>query len=100
MRVYEIGPADFDLAPADPAGLLGGEPSLNAQIISEALSGRAHPAVKNAALMAAAAGLYVVDAVPDLRAGARRAAEALASGAARGVLERLRALVPLGAPSA
>ena len=94
VRVYEIGPADFGLPPADPAGLLGGEPSLNAQIITEALSGRAHPAVRNAALMAAAAGLFVVDAVPDLRAGTQRAAEALASGAARAVLETLRALVP------
>ena len=95
VRVYEIGPADFDLPPADPAGLLGGEPSFNASIISEALSGRADPAVHTAALMAAAAGLYVVGAVTDLRAGARRAAEALGSGAAGAVLEKLRAIVPL-----
>ncbi|HVR63310.1 MAG TPA: anthranilate phosphoribosyltransferase [Polyangia bacterium] len=94
VRVYEIGPDDFGLEPADPAGLLGGEPSLNAQIITEALAGRAHPAVRNAALMAAAAGLAVVDAVPDLRAGTQRAAEALASGAALAVLEKLRAAVP------
>ncbi|HXI56012.1 MAG TPA: anthranilate phosphoribosyltransferase [Polyangia bacterium] len=95
VRVYEIGPANFGLEPADPAGLLGGEPGFNASVIVEALNGRAHVAVQNAALMAAAAGLYVADAVPDLRAGAGRAAEALRSGAARAVLEKLRGIVPL-----
>ncbi|HEY2900314.1 MAG TPA: anthranilate phosphoribosyltransferase [Polyangia bacterium] len=100
VRVYEIGPADFGLQPADPAGLLGGDPSFNASVISEALAGRAHPAVQTAALMAAAAGLYVIGAVPDLRAGTARAAESLRSGAAGAVLEKLRTIVPLPPPAA
>jgi anthranilate phosphoribosyltransferase len=44
--------------------------------------------------MTAAAALYVVGEATDLRAGARRAAAALSSGAARGVLETLRRLTP------
>jgi anthranilate phosphoribosyltransferase len=97
VRVYEIGPADFGLEPADPAGLRGGEPAFNASVITEALNGRAHAAVQNAALMAASAGLYVMGAATDLRDGTRRAAEALRSGAARAVLDKLRTIVPLAA---
>jgi anthranilate phosphoribosyltransferase len=95
VRTYDVSPADFGLPPTDPAGLLGGEPDFNASIITEVLHGVMHEAVRNAALMTAAAALYVGGEVPDLRTGQQRAAAVLASGAARGVLETLRQLVPL-----
>jgi len=53
-----------------------------------------HVAVRTAALMTAAAALYVVGEAADLRAGAHLAAGALQSGAARAVLEGLRQIAP------
>jgi anthranilate phosphoribosyltransferase len=95
VRVYQVSPADFGLPEADPSGLRGGEPDFNARILVETLGGAPHLAVRNAALMAAGAGLYVSGNAPDLRAGTARATAALDSGAARDVLERLRVIVPL-----
>ena len=95
VRTYEVAPGDFGLGEVDPAGLLGGEPDFNAKIVIETLGGGPHKAVRNASLMAAGAALYVSGNAPDLRAGTERAAVALDSGAARGVLERLRAITPL-----
>ena len=98
VRVYEVAPVDFGLDEADPAGLLGGEPDFNARIVLETLAGGPsgpHLAVRNASLMAAGAALYVSGHAADLRAGTARAAAALDGGAARGVLERLRVIVPL-----
>ena len=95
VRSYEVTPADFGLPPADPIGLLGGSPEFNALVINEVLYGvPQHEAVRNVALMTAAAALYVVGEAADLRAGAQRAAAALQSGAARAVLESLRGLTP------
>jgi anthranilate phosphoribosyltransferase len=98
VRGYEVTPADFGLADVDPAGLLGGEPDFNARIMLETLSGASgaprHLAVRNAALMAAGAALYVSGHAPDLRAGTASATAVLDSGAARDVLERLRAIAP------
>jgi anthranilate phosphoribosyltransferase len=96
IRTYEVTPPDFGLPPTDPAGLLGAEPEFNARIITETLHGVAHEAVRNAALMTAGAALYVVGEAADLRAGTQRAIASLNSGAARGVLEHLRRLTPLG----
>jgi anthranilate phosphoribosyltransferase len=93
VRVYEIAPRDFGLAEADPAGLKGGEPALNARLLGEALAG-ADGAIRLAAVMTAAAGLYVAGAAADWKTGAQLAAEALESRRALGVLERLRRLAP------
>ena len=95
VRSYEVTPADFGLPPADPIGLLGGSPEFNALVINEVLYGvPQHVAERTAALMTAAAALYVVGEAADLRAGAHLAAGALQSGAARAVLESLRQLAP------
>jgi anthranilate phosphoribosyltransferase len=45
--------------------------------------------------MTAAAALYVAGQVPDLAAGAARAAVAIDDGRALGILQRLRALAPV-----
>jgi anthranilate phosphoribosyltransferase len=93
IRRYEVTPASFGLPESDPAGLKGGEAAHNARVLREALEG-APGAVRLSALMTAAAALYVIGAVADLRSGAARAAEALDSGRALAVLERVRALAP------
>jgi len=95
VRSTDVTPADFGLPPSDPIGLLGGSPEFNALVINEVLYGvPQHEAVRTAALMTAAAALYVVGAAADLRAGAQRASAALSSGAARAVLDTLRELTP------
>ncbi|MGA7744907.1 MAG: anthranilate phosphoribosyltransferase [Polyangia bacterium] len=94
VRCYEVRPADFDLPEQDPAGLAGGDAATNAHLLQAALAG-APGAIRVAALMAAAASLYVVGAAPDLRAGARLAAAALDNGGARAVVEQLRRLSPV-----
>ena len=99
VRTYEVTPADFGLAEADPAGLLGGEPDFNARVMLESLSGAGPLAVRNAALMAAGAALYVSGHAADLKAGTARASAALDGGAARDVLERLRAIAPRRPPA-
>ncbi len=93
VRLYEITPATFGLPEADPEGLRGGEPAVNARILREALEG-VPGAVRLSALMTAGAALYVAGVVSDLAAGAARAAQAVDSGQALSVLERLRALTP------
>jgi anthranilate phosphoribosyltransferase len=94
VRCYEIRPADFDLREEDPAGLAGGDAATNAQLLQAALAG-APGAIRVAALLEAAASLYVVGAAPDLRVGARQAAAALDSGKARALVDRLRSLSPV-----
>jgi anthranilate phosphoribosyltransferase len=94
VKRYALRPGDFGLPETDPAGLKGGDPADNARILRAALEG-APGVVRHAALMTASAGLFVVGAVSDLRAGTARATDALDTGKALGVLNRLRALAPL-----
>lgn len=96
VRCYELRPSDFALEPAGVDGLKGGEPAQNAVMLLESLRG-ARGASRVAALMTAAAGMVVAGAATGLREGARAAAEALDSGKAMALLERLRTLAP--APS-
>ena len=98
VRTFEITPESFGVPASDPAGLRGGEPSFNARVLTDALAG-APGAVRNVAVMTAAAALYVAGLVPDLPAGAARASAALDDGSARRVLECLRALTPPPAPA-
>ncbi|HEY4185318.1 MAG TPA: anthranilate phosphoribosyltransferase [Polyangia bacterium] len=93
VKTFEVSPADFGLPASDPAGLRGGDPQFNARVLQEALAGAAGP-VRNVAAMTAGAALYVAGAVPDLPAGARRAATTLDDGSAGRVLEQLRKLAP------
>jgi anthranilate phosphoribosyltransferase len=93
VRCYEVRPSDFGLDEASPDGLKGGEPAQNAVMLLDALRGQGG-ASRVAALMTVAAGLRVAGVAPDLRDGARLAAEALDSGKAMDLLERLRATAP------
>ena len=98
VRTFEVTPESFGVPAADPAELRGGEPALNARVLTDALAG-ARGAVRNVAVMTAAAALYVSGVVPDLIAGANRASAALDDGSARAVLERLRTLTPVPPPT-
>lgn len=86
-----ISPSDFGL-PAHPlAEVAGGEPVQNAATLRAVLGG-ASGAISDFVIMNAAAACYVAGAVPDLRAGAAVAQDALRSGRALETLERYVAL--------
>ncbi|MDX6652941.1 MAG: anthranilate phosphoribosyltransferase [Solirubrobacterales bacterium] len=81
-------PVELGLEAAPREAVAGGTPDENAAVTRAVLAGEAGPARDVAALNAGAA-ILAADAVSDLAAGVGRAQEALDSGAARGVLERL-----------
>ncbi|NLY94355.1 MAG: anthranilate phosphoribosyltransferase [Myxococcales bacterium] len=83
---FEITPGDFGLEPVDLESLRGGDPARNAAIARAILAGESGPP-RTAVLLNAAAALAVVHDIP-LRDAAARAAEAIDSGAASGLLER------------
>ena len=86
-----VGPRDVGVEPAMLEAIAGGEPQENAAIVRAVLDGEPGPALEVVALNAGAA-ILVGGAADDLSAGVFRAREAIASGAARDVLDRLVAL--------
>jgi anthranilate phosphoribosyltransferase len=93
LRTYEVGPSDFGLAEAGVDGLKGGEPAQNADMLLATLRGQGG-ASRIAALMTASAGLVVTGGASNLREGAALASDALDSGNAMSVLDRLRLIAP------
>jgi anthranilate phosphoribosyltransferase len=89
IREYEITPADLGADESLLEGLRGGEPEENARIIEGVLDGR-DGAPRNAVILNAAAAIYVAGKTSTLAGAADAAVEAIASGAARDALERLR----------
>jgi anthranilate phosphoribosyltransferase len=94
VSTYETTPGDFGLAEEDPAGLLGGEPAHNAMIFLATLRGQPG-AGRTAALMTAAAGLFVVGKVANFRDGATLATQALEGGKALALIETLKRISPV-----
>lgn len=94
VRCYEVRPADFGLEEAQPEGLKGGEPAYNAQKLLDTLRGETG-ASRVAALMTAAAGLFVVGAASSLREATKLATAALDGGGAIAVLRGLASLAPV-----
>ena len=104
-RVIEVGegrteewfvePGEFGLAPAELAAVAGGEPAENAAATRAVLAGEPGPK-RDLVLLNAAAAIYVGGLVADLEAGVAKAAEAIDSGAAAKVLERLVAATTSG----
>jgi anthranilate phosphoribosyltransferase len=83
-----VEPGQFGLAPADLERVAGGTPEENAAVTRRVLAGEPGPH-RDLVLLNAAAALYVGGLAADLEAGVAKAAEAVDSGAAAGVLERL-----------
>jgi anthranilate phosphoribosyltransferase len=83
-----VEPGQFGLAPAELDSVVGGEPDENAAATRAVLDGEPGPK-RDLVVLNAAAAIYVGGLVPDLEAGVSMAAEAIDSGAAANVLERL-----------
>jgi anthranilate phosphoribosyltransferase len=88
IRSFALTPEDFGLPRAQPAELKGGDPFANAQALRAALAGQSGP-YRDIAIANAAAALVVAGAAPGLRPGVDLASQALDSGAAAAVLDRL-----------
>lgn len=88
VRLFEVVPEDAGLARGRPEDLRGGDPAHNAEAIRAVLAGVRGP-FRDAVLLAASAALVVAGKAGDLREGAMLAAEAIDSGRAGRVLEKL-----------
>jgi len=91
VRSFEVTPEEAGLSRANPADLKGGDPAHNAAALRAVLDG-AKSAYRDIAVFNAAAALIVAGKADGLKHGAAIAAEAIDSGRARAVLERLVAV--------
>lgn len=83
-----VEPGQFGLAPASLESVAGGTPEQNAAVVRGILAGDPGPH-RDLTLLNAAAAIYVGGLASDLDEGVAKAAEAIDSGAAGTVLERL-----------
>ncbi|MEI6072997.1 MAG: anthranilate phosphoribosyltransferase [Verrucomicrobiae bacterium] len=91
FREFAIRPADFGIEAVNPQDLVGGTAAANAGTISDILAGNLRNGARTIVQLNAAAALVVAGIASDLLAAWRLAGEALDSGTARDVLDRLRA---------
>jgi anthranilate phosphoribosyltransferase len=82
--------ADFGLGPAPLDAIPGAEPAENAGVVRAVLEGEPG-APRDVSVLNAGAAIYVAGGANDLGEGVRKAIEAIDSGAARDVLDRLAA---------
>ncbi len=85
---YDVTPEDAGLPRGALAGLAGGDPETNRQITRDILSG-VRGVGRDTVLLTAALALRTAGVVADLREGATRAAEAIDSGKALALVDRL-----------
>jgi anthranilate phosphoribosyltransferase len=83
-----VAPEDLGIERAELASIGGGSPEDNAAIVRGVLAGDTGPA-RDVVVLNAGAAILAGGGAHDLASGAERAAEAIDSGAAEGVLERL-----------
>ncbi|CAN5495050.1 anthranilate phosphoribosyltransferase [soil metagenome] len=83
-------PEDFGLQPASVEEIAGGEPAENAEVVSKVFAGEQGPA-HDISVLNGGAAIFVAGGADSLAAGVERANDAVASGAAADVLERLAA---------
>ncbi len=91
VRVFTIQPEQFGLARGDVKQLGVASPAESLTIIQGIFGSQSGPARDIVALNAGAA-IYVAGLAPSLEAGVKKAAEAIASGAARAKLDALATL--------
>ena len=87
IREAMVSPADAGLASHPLKALLGGDAAFNAAALVRLLDGEAG-AYRDAVLLNAAGALIVAEKVDEWSDGVARAAEAIDSGAARGLLAK------------
>jgi anthranilate phosphoribosyltransferase len=98
LRSFEVTPEEAGLPRAPASALRGGDPAENAAALLALLEGAPGP-YRDCVLLNAAASLIVAGRADTLKAGVERAAESINSGAARAVLDKLRAAAAPAAPS-
>ena len=81
-------PGDFGLAEAPVEAIAGGEPAENADVTRRVLAGEAG-AARDISVLNGGAAIFVAGGADDLAGGVEAANQAVASGAAADVLERL-----------
>jgi anthranilate phosphoribosyltransferase len=91
IHAFEVTPESAGLPRADLDSLRGGDARRNAEALRAVLEGARNP-YRDIAVFNAAGALVVADKAADLAEGAALADEALRSGAARRVLDRLIAV--------
>ncbi|MBI2893756.1 MAG: anthranilate phosphoribosyltransferase [Deltaproteobacteria bacterium] len=90
VRETELSPRDFGIAEHPIGEIAGGDASTNARIIEDVLAGQPGPH-RDMTILNAAAALMAAEVTQEPREAARRAAEAIDSGAATAKLAALRA---------
>ncbi|RPJ64884.1 MAG: anthranilate phosphoribosyltransferase [Acidobacteria bacterium] len=88
VNTFYVHPAEFGVTKARPSELKGGSAAENEVIARAVLSGAAGPA-RDVVLLNAAAALMIAGAAGTIQAGLSLGSEAIDTGAAAGVLERL-----------
>jgi anthranilate phosphoribosyltransferase len=94
LTEWSLDPRDYDVPTAAADELAGGTPRDNAAIITAVLCGEGNSGATNAVVLNAAAAIYVSGRVSSFADAVGVARDALASGAARAALERLRRAAP------
>ena len=98
IATFEVTPADAGLPTAKLADIVGGDREHNAAALRGLLEGRPG-AYRDIVVLGSAAALVVAGKADDLKAGAALAAEAIDSGRALKVLERLVAITNEAVPA-
>ena len=88
IKTYRIKPEDFDLPRVTLDDLIVEGPDESAEVVRDVLAGRPGPA-RDIVVLNAAAGIAAGGGAPDLKTGAVKAAEAIDSGSANAVLEKV-----------
>lgn len=91
VETFEVTPEDAGLPRARPQDLKGGDAAHNAAALKALLAGEAG-AYRDIVLLNTAAALIIADKVETLREGAAMAAQAIDSGQAGAVLDRVAAI--------
>ncbi|HXZ59212.1 MAG TPA: anthranilate phosphoribosyltransferase [Steroidobacteraceae bacterium] len=100
VTVAVRSPAEYGLAQCSPAALAGGDAAYNARALEAVLSGTDRGAHRDCLLLGAALALEVAAVAADPGEGLARAAAAIDGGAARRLLETLRARAADAGPAA
>ncbi len=88
VTTFTFDPRDYGLNLCDERALKGGDPAHNARAIRDLLDGKPG-SFHDIAILNAAAALMISDTVNTIEDGLEAARKAIASGAAKGALERL-----------